>query len=708
MNCQDNSRLKVPLPELCKTTDIGCVPATSGKPDCPPEADQLPLAYDKDSQTLWLFDCETREWIGQTKFQLAELQEVSLDNIRNICSLLKIPVYYNPGGGTVQGSMPLADFGKELLKCQDMTPKVAILPTGNVSFSIEGLDSLDPMYVKFENLTASGQGTSSSPFVLKAQDPMDKWPVKTEADVDASTRTMIAATVDGQFAQVPYPSKPCAYPKLTKAQVEAASDVLVIGCVDDRNVKIPYPETGATADTMTQDQVDSALGKYLLAVINGKIYRIPFPKEPCEYTAKSAATIKNQTTSILACAGGESSKIELSDLSSLILGSGEVSFDSIAWPTIPTQCDPPTLAPTNGFPFQLDCDGNLWIWNAAIRRWLRLTNADAPPGSDVPYYSSIASRINNPCSDVLLRAWYLDKNDPGSDYKNAKINPTQLAGVLDNCGLVSETEMANYFRGGFQGLTYSLCHNGYDGDSGTEWETIHTNCGSVALLLKNIKFDDGYATYAMHSQRWLRGSGENNLPLRSQYGTDPRNGQPVYVNYKLSDVKNGLIQIKNPFDRTATAQVVCAGLLYAGGVVWPSQYTQSLLVGVTTDPYLSDDHFLCSWRKRIINGIQIGEGCGRSAPTGNMAAISSVQLWNQSMAATQDRVYGSSGLVYSPTPNYFRIAANNTLDLFMRVYVTWMAVKSRYYGDRVETPLTGISGPGFGAIGYLVVTWFPS
>ena len=136
MNCQDNSRLKVPLPELCKTTDIGCVPITSGKPDCPPEADQLPLAYDPNSETLWIFSCESRQWTPLTKFSLAELEEVSLDNFKTICDLLKVPVFYNPGHGTIQGHMSLGDFAAELVKCANLTPtsdsKTVVAPGTNV------------------------------------------------------------------------------------------------------------------------------------------------------------------------------------------------------------------------------------------------------------------------------------------------------------------------------------------------------------------------------------------------------------------------------------------------------------------------------------------------------------------------------------------------------------------------------------------------
>lgn len=326
MNCQDNSRLKVPLPELCKTTDIGCVPMTSGKPDCPPEADQLPLAYDKNSQTLWLFNCESRQWMPFSKFTLAELQEVSLDNIRNICELLKIPVYYNPGGGTVQGSMPLAEFGKELLKCQSFEGKVAVLPSGLTSFTIQGLDSLEPFYVRWENLTVSGDGTSSSPLVVKGQDPITKWPKKTEADVDSAVQPMLAANLDGEMVQVPYPKKPCAYPKLTKAEVEAANEVLLIGCVDEANVKIPYPDQPQDYDPLTDDQVDAlppGTGKWLIAVIDGKVYRIPFPKEPCEYDRATGTELVTGTADIIACLNGKKVKIPLSDLATGIDASME-------------------------------------------------------------------------------------------------------------------------------------------------------------------------------------------------------------------------------------------------------------------------------------------------------------------------------------------------------------------------------------------------
>lgn len=141
MNCQDNSRLKVPLPEVCKTTDIGCVPITDGKPECPPEADQLPFAYDINSKTLWIFSCESREWTPFTKSSLAELDEVSLDNIKNICSLVNVPVFYNLGYGTTEGSMPLGEFAKKIVECGGGAPtptpsvdsKTVVAPGENVT-----------------------------------------------------------------------------------------------------------------------------------------------------------------------------------------------------------------------------------------------------------------------------------------------------------------------------------------------------------------------------------------------------------------------------------------------------------------------------------------------------------------------------------------------------------------------------------------------
>lgn len=191
MNCQDNSRLKVPLPEACRTADIGCVPISNGKPKCPPEPDQLPLAYDPNSKTIWIFDCDSRDWNAYTRFSLSELGEVSLDNFRDVCNMLKVPVFYNPGTGTVEGHMTLADFGDKLKECLNLpgTDSKTVVKAGdnvNVTSSTAGSTTT---YV----VSATGGGDEDSKTVIEAGDNI----TLTSSKSGATTTYKISSTGAG-------------------------------------------------------------------------------------------------------------------------------------------------------------------------------------------------------------------------------------------------------------------------------------------------------------------------------------------------------------------------------------------------------------------------------------------------------------------------------------------------------------------------------
>lgn len=399
MNCQDNSRLKVPLPELCRTTDIGCVPKTDGKPQCAPEPDQLPFSYDPNTKTLWIFECDSRQWVSFGKFSLSELGEVSLDNIRNICSLLKIPVFYNPGGGTIEGHMALGDFAEELMKCVNLKHKVAVLSGGTVSFSVEGLDNLSPLYVKYENMTVSGKGTQADPLVISAQ----------------STPTI------------------CALPEKTQAQLEAATKVSLGACMDSQNVRVPYPEQPKNYTISTQAEVDSAVSRFLVAVIGGQHRRIPFPEEPCEYdTVTAEAATKANQADLIACVNGEEVKFSLKDLINIIKGDDPVA--DLNYSCVPVTTTTPSGAPDPKVgPFLLDGDGkSLWIWSCGDRRWIKVTGGSGGSGEDTPHpanWSTVASTVSNKCTGVTYDAWYAD----GDTLKPTRLTGTQLGTILKDC-----------------------------------------------------------------------------------------------------------------------------------------------------------------------------------------------------------------------------------------------------------------------------------
>lgn len=718
MNCQDNSRLKVPLPEMCKTTDIGCVPMTSGKPDCPPERDQIPLAYDINSQTLWIFSCESRQWVAMSKFQLAELQEVSLDNIRNICELLKIPVYYNPGGGTVQGSMPLADFGKELLKCQDMTPKAAVLGNGTVAFTIEGLESLDPLYVRYVNLETSGEGTQSNPLVIKAQDPLTQWPKRTEQDVDDAVQPLLAADLDGEMVRVPYPKKPCEYTKLTQAQVESASEPLVIGCVDGQNVKIPYPPQPENYDVVSEAQVEGSNNKWLVAVINGKRVLIPFPKGDCENERITTTNVTGATNAdVLMCLDGNEVRFPVSELSAYIakdsicnlpeLGINEalnassitigvcmdgamrqISLGDLLSGGKKIQCIPvvmtqPSGAPDDGFPFRMDCDGNLWLWDCNANDWLRVTNADNAPGGDVPAYSTIQGNVNNPCTDVIVRGHYLNKNDPTSGYNQTKMSMSDVAGVLTGCGLADQASVNNTIN---NRLSTYITDNRiiteenilkYIKNSFLEtqknWWILSSGGYGRHCPLQNVKFNnDHFFAYSIHKQRVIYGQADIVLPDGAT----------------MTDMNDGEFTVVNPFDQPGIVQTRVF-IHITPREFRPNTYTINGICGVTDNKNLTD--------------IQVfaGEDYSSAVPSAVHAVLSSSSITNSRVMYFSRNAEGaiggtggageltSGGFAISGLPQQFPIDANASLKLYMRAIISAYAVTYPSY-DTSITPITEI------------------
>ena len=108
MRCEDNAILRKPLPEVCKTNEIGSVPLTNGIPSHTPSPDQIPLAYDRARGVLYLF---TNKWEA---FGLNSLTEVNLANMTNLDNVLRVPVSYNTGTQQVEGYLTLKDF-KNLL-----------------------------------------------------------------------------------------------------------------------------------------------------------------------------------------------------------------------------------------------------------------------------------------------------------------------------------------------------------------------------------------------------------------------------------------------------------------------------------------------------------------------------------------------------------------------------------------------------------------
>lgn len=391
MQCEDNSKLRIPLSEVCQTTDIGCVPITNGKPGCNPQPDELPIAFDPSTNTLWLFSCDTREWIAMTKFQMCQLSALNLDNIRNICDILNIGVYFDAGSGCQQGTVTLGELAEKILECLKLETKIITIGQGDgnkVKISIDGLP-LDPVYVTGNNIwSEGGSGTESDPLVVATYDPICKWPIKNQNEVDAVSTKHLGACLDGEMARVPYPPKPCEYPQKTQEEVDAAASKNLIACVDGEAVKVPYPKYQppvCEADQLTLEQ----------------------------------AKAKGSGLTIVGCDNGNTVRIPVSQ-------SGFFDRDYICVPTVTAS---PQGAPIEGTgPLRVGCNGELYVWLCEENRWEEVRFNMNSLSTLTP------SAVSDLCNNFRMMGWY---SNTGGDpcVQQVKLTLKQLGQILRECNV---------------------------------------------------------------------------------------------------------------------------------------------------------------------------------------------------------------------------------------------------------------------------------
>lgn len=421
MQCQDNSKLRIPLDEVCETTDIGCVPATKGQPDCSPQPDELPIAYDKSASTLWLFDCSTRTWIAHKKFSMDQLQDLNLDNITNICNLLKIGVYYNPGSGNIQGTITLQEFTEKLLKCLELQTNVLTITQGDsntISINVEGLDNLPPFYIKGDNVTFTGSGTQTDPLVAHVADPICKWPTKTPEQVKAADTKHVGMCVDGESVRVPFTENlfqepVCKLPQKTDAQMKNASDKNLIACVDGEAAKVPYPPILEQKPVCEADQLTAA-------------------------QAQAAGT----DLQVVGCKAGELVRIPVPG-----------SFFEPEFLCVPTVTGRPSGAPQYGTsPLRVGCNGELYVWlceSDGSGRW-----------EEIRYNFNSLSNLNvnnvtDLCNNFRLMGWYSDTTgDPC--VREVKLTLQMLGDALKECNACCDTVAAPLRITTGNGLCYSI------------------------------------------------------------------------------------------------------------------------------------------------------------------------------------------------------------------------------------------------------------
>lgn len=415
MQCEDTSKLRIPLKEVCQTTDIGCVPITEGKPDCNPQPDELPLAFDPSTTTLWLFRCTDRTWVPFQKFSMCQLNSINLDNIKNICDILQIGVSYNPGSGCRQGTITLAELAEQLLKCIKLQTKtLAITPEGDkLKIWIDGLDALPPFFLKGENIwTEGGDGTEGNPLKVVTHDPICKWPVRTQAQVNAASTRHLGACLDGTMARVPYPPSPCEFPQTTAERVEASRDKDMIVCVDGENAKVPIPDGLLTPICENpQISVNQAKAKPKLRIVaceDGQIVLFPLPPG---------------------------------------------MFDT-EYMCVPFIDGVPSGPPAEGTgPIRFDCNDDIWFWVCEENRWHRIDvgNHYHPPWKQV--YDYIANR----CENIKFHGW----SEQDECYTDFEMTPQELADfILCECLDPITPEQVNAAIGRGEEAKHQICVNG--------------------------------------------------------------------------------------------------------------------------------------------------------------------------------------------------------------------------------------------------------
>ena len=426
MQCEDNSKLRTPLHEVCFSPDIGCVPIVDGKPDCEPMPDELPFAFDPRTTTLWLFNCRTREWIPFQKFRLCnDLVEVNLENLNNICDILRIPVFFNSGNGCQEGWITLQELVEQIKKCLHLKWQALCVDVDTLKISIKGLEgSLPPWYVRFENLwPVCGKGTEDDPVVIQTYDPLCKWPTKTVDDIYDARVKHLGACLDDKMVRVPFPPRPCEFPQLTEEQVAAVPrpERELIACVQGEEAKVPYPPMPCEFPQYTQSQVEQGRDVDVIFCVDGNNVKVPIPSNffgprPCEFPQYVRSQVEaGQDVDIIFCIDGKDVKVPIPP-----------AFFTPEYLCVPEVVDKPTAPPAEGTgPLRVDCNGTIWIWVCETQMWVAFHTG--------PVETNIADvkTIVNPCEDIEFKSWYKGTNN--ICLEPAMMNLDQLSNFVFDC-----------------------------------------------------------------------------------------------------------------------------------------------------------------------------------------------------------------------------------------------------------------------------------
>lgn len=451
MACEDTAKLRTPLKSVCQTPDIGCVPITNGKPACNPQPDEIPVAFDPSTTTLWLFSCKTREWVAFQKFSMCQLSSINLDNIQNICDILQIGVSYNPGTGCKQGTISLKELGEKILECvQLQTRAVSVTANGDkLKIWVEGLEPLPPFYVEGRNLwSEGGTGTEVDPLKIATYDPICEWPTKSQAQVDDANVKHIGACIDGQMSRVPFPPKVCELPEKSQAQVNAAANKQMIACINGEGAKVPYPKMPCEFPQMTVEQVNAAADKDMIVCVDGENTKVPIHDQLltpiCDNPQISVSQAKAKPKlRIVSCEDGN-----------IMLFPLPPEMFQGHYMCVPFIDGIPSGPPAEGSgPIRFDCNDDIWFWVCEENRWHRIDvgNHYHPPWKEV--YDFIANR----CENIKFHGW----SEQGECYTDFEITPKELADfILCEClDSITPTEVNDAIARGEE-AKHHICVNG--------------------------------------------------------------------------------------------------------------------------------------------------------------------------------------------------------------------------------------------------------
>ena len=234
-----------------------CVQLTDGQPTEPPDECNLPVQFDSNTNTLWIYDCTNEQWLSTGElcnFRVASRNELGDETTFNLIGCLD--------GEPVQ--MP------EFELCSVPSVTTAWFETNEPDTAYQIVCS--PTTIGSDN------GLIRVPYVTPFS--VCELPTIDQASVDAGEDVTLAICINGEQRRAPYVTPVCSFDSIDQTAVDAASVVNVAACVDGSEQLIPYvpPYEYSICDLTGIDQtaVDNATTVGIAACVDGSEQLIPY------------------------------------------------------------------------------------------------------------------------------------------------------------------------------------------------------------------------------------------------------------------------------------------------------------------------------------------------------------------------------------------------------------------------------------------------